>query len=413
MKTRTHSQRLALIACLMPVAVASAKPGTDRLYEVTTRMEMPGMPMQPPPQTTRVCAPATETSDKMLAGNDNCKVTDKRTSGNKTTYRMACTGEMPMTGEGEMEEFATGYRGRMSATMGAGGDRQILNMSYEGKLVGTCNYGTDGAAAKAAQMTAQHCDQYIDVYSTYNFYTDKDGMCVSRRAEFCANLAKNATPKFAAAGKYDPTVWAAFEACGQSRESVVARACDIAVKDGDVQFVQESCPARIVELCDLVDPLKDSAFVLANCPARAKAIAAEQCTGRSYTALRYSPYAAYCRGMAADSLQQRNAGAPAGAAGATMDVLRHGAALGIANGSSNAAEAAQAVGAASHMINAGQSGGDAADKTLNVIQAGSQVLPIGGENAGKIGAAAGLLKGAKSLGGLLSRKNKEKEEAKE
>ena len=45
---------------------------------------------------------------------DNCRVTDMKTVGNKVTFTMECTGEEPMSMRGEITSTPTSYDGRMS-----------------------------------------------------------------------------------------------------------------------------------------------------------------------------------------------------------------------------------------------------------------------------------------------------------
>jgi Protein of unknown function (DUF3617) len=110
--------------------------GSDELWEVSATMEMPGMVM--PAHTTKVCIKKGKEKDPNNAvpknRNKDCKMIDVNISGNKSSWKMKCNGENPMTGSGEIT-FGNGtYSGRMKMHS-EGGD---VTMAYEGKSIGTC-----------------------------------------------------------------------------------------------------------------------------------------------------------------------------------------------------------------------------------------------------------------------------------
>ena len=84
---------LALLgALLLPLPFAVAHAANDgELWEVTTHMNIPGMPAGMGGQKQQVC---TEKGDnkKVMQGkkNEKCKVTDLKESGNKVTMTMQC-----------------------------------------------------------------------------------------------------------------------------------------------------------------------------------------------------------------------------------------------------------------------------------------------------------------------------------
>ena len=91
---------LGMLTGLLSVA-AYAAPG--EYWEVTNKMEMPGMPFAMPATTTKVCIPkGSENNPEKTSGDKSCKMTDIKTVGNKTTWKARCDrdGEV-MTGVGE------------------------------------------------------------------------------------------------------------------------------------------------------------------------------------------------------------------------------------------------------------------------------------------------------------------------
>lgn len=137
---------LALSISAPGLAAAQAQEGSQ--YRVTTRMEMVGMPFQLPPQTVEVCGPKDHASEKMVPHDDNCRITDFKVEGNKSSYTLVCTGETEMTAKGEFEQLGPeAYRGKMNMVGSQGGRSVEMNMSFEGKRIGDCQYTPPAAPA--------------------------------------------------------------------------------------------------------------------------------------------------------------------------------------------------------------------------------------------------------------------------
>ena len=125
---------VALFALSSPAAAQ----GTDQLWEVTVKMEMPGMPMAMPPQVRRVCVAQNHRDEDLIPTQGNCRVLDSRRAGNKLTYAMACTGEQATNVTGEMTFAADRYDGRMQMTMTEGGQPMAMTHTYGGRRDGAC-----------------------------------------------------------------------------------------------------------------------------------------------------------------------------------------------------------------------------------------------------------------------------------
>ncbi|HSR35983.1 MAG TPA: DUF3617 family protein [Desulfurivibrionaceae bacterium] len=128
---------VALLAgVLLFATVAGAgqtmKPG---LWEITSTMEMEGMPFQPPPQTVRHCYTEQEVRNEPVPRDELCKVIDLKTSGSKVTWKIECTGEAAGKGEGELiHRGDSAYEGRTRMqTQGT-----IMTMRYKGNRLGDC-----------------------------------------------------------------------------------------------------------------------------------------------------------------------------------------------------------------------------------------------------------------------------------
>ncbi len=127
-----------LIAALASPGTVSAQ-GKDDLWEVTTKMEMPGMPMAMPAQTNRVCIAKNSKDDDYIPRRDNCRVLESKRSGNKLTYKMACTGKDAMNVAGEISYGNNSYEGRMQMSGRMEGQSMEMAQTFSGKRVGDCS----------------------------------------------------------------------------------------------------------------------------------------------------------------------------------------------------------------------------------------------------------------------------------
>lgn len=307
--------RLLAVALFCSVAAAAASDSGDR-YRVTSTMRMAGMSM--PGTTTEVCtARAQPVSEQSIPKEKDCAVQNFRVQGNKASYRIVCTGKNAMTGDGEMETLADGYRGSINAQV----EGQQISMSYQGKRIGGCDYATESPEAQGKAITAQVCEAQITSVVSHAMYVGPKAACPTYKARFCANvnreMAQVADPaRFADTDrKYGSAVWQAAEGCGGSRAAILAKACASAESGGNLDFVGDYCPERVAPLCAAADPNRNGRFVARHCAERARTLAAQHCDGRGYTAMNASPYRAFCSSYAAERLNARNAGAASAAAG--------------------------------------------------------------------------------------------------
>lgn len=134
MKSRVFPA-LAVAICCAWAAPGFAQSGPDELWEVVSNVSMEGMRM--PGMQSRVCAKAGQ-SDSMVPMQDDCKITDRNTVGNRTTFRVACTGKDPMSGTGEMTRGQGTYQGMLKLSGKMDGEAVNMTTEYSGKLVGKC-----------------------------------------------------------------------------------------------------------------------------------------------------------------------------------------------------------------------------------------------------------------------------------
>ena len=141
MNAATKAARGASVACVLAALAASPSAiaqGADDLYEVTVKMEMPGMPMQMPSMTQRSCVKKGASDADAVPHQDNCRVSDAHRAGNKVTFTMTCTGRDAMTGRGEIVYAADGYNGTIRYKGKMEGQDMEMTQSIAGRRVGGC-----------------------------------------------------------------------------------------------------------------------------------------------------------------------------------------------------------------------------------------------------------------------------------
>ncbi len=302
--------RLAPALAGLAVATCVLAQGPDELWSMTTRMEMAGMQM--PGSTQQVCMKKGETRAESVAPDKDCKVTEFKTTGNKVTWKIVCTGKEAMTGSGEMTRTPDSMSGRAQMKDKDGDEMTLI---YSGKRVGTCNAQEPSkqlAAAKAQSdaHTAQACKEGIEKYSTALFEM-QGSPCAAQKGEYCARVQKTAQSMSTPAG-YRKAMqveglrhggWEqAGRYCGVATAPVLASACKSGVGGRDWPFVAEYCPAE------------------------SQKVAAEHCAGREYTVAMSSEYKAVCAkhasGLKTGGSAARPAAAPA--APAATDAVQQG-----------------------------------------------------------------------------------------
>jgi hypothetical protein len=138
LRNRHLSSAGAALVAMMALAAASpvAAQGKDDLWEHSSKMEMPGMPMAMPAQVNRVCVSKNRKDEDLIPTRDNCRVVDSKRTGNRLTYRMECAGPEPSIIVGDLTVGDNAYDGQMRMTMTKTND--TMNMALSGRRIGDC-----------------------------------------------------------------------------------------------------------------------------------------------------------------------------------------------------------------------------------------------------------------------------------
>ena len=299
----------ALAAALALSGVAQAQ--TGELWEMTSQMSMAGMPAgMIPAQTTQVCQSEKFDRPPQQEEKSKCTISNLRHTPTRVTYDIRCEGNPPTTGSAEYSFEAN--RTRMKGTMRMVTKDGEMTMQMTGRKVGACDVAehrkaqmkpfedakrqSDAAMKQADEQAIKGCRQDLDKMQPGFGLV---GMCASGDQNYCApNLTSPAVKTACTAdlnefckryqtrdgllkiGSRKETLDRVGKMCKQPVANVRARLCPAAVRDDALRFVALQCPVE------------------------AKAIAAKECGGRSFTVAQGSKYGEFCgayRGTLADS----------------------------------------------------------------------------------------------------------------
>ncbi|MEO8332425.1 MAG: DUF3617 family protein [Gallionella sp.] len=271
--------------------------GSDELWEVSSKMEMAGMPFAMPGQTSKVCIQKGHEKDPNNAvpkeKNSDCVMSDVKTSAKKSTWKMKCEGKEPMTGTGEM----TYGDGTSSGKMKMHSKDGDMTMAYEGKRIGSCDYATEGPQATGqamikkmegdqAKALAKNCKEAMDDNSYGQFLKPdcswaKDAAgkkicaqasCTDFKPQMCDRLSKRL-------GNTDE-----YKAIAGNKDArKLTKECGLPFEKATREFCRKQLDSKNYE--DLAQ----------YCEKEARPLFDKHCAGRGYTAAMDSGYGPICR----------------------------------------------------------------------------------------------------------------------
>lgn len=124
---------------LMCMASSSVYAAAGEWWEITGKMEMPGMPFAMPAHTYKLCMPKGGESDpKYTQGKDsNCKMTDVQHSGNSVKYKGSCVNQgETMNMVGETTHSGSSFKSNMKMSGKSQGKPMNMTMVSSGKRIG-------------------------------------------------------------------------------------------------------------------------------------------------------------------------------------------------------------------------------------------------------------------------------------
>jgi len=134
---RTHALLPLLVLLPAPLRADDKADIREGRWEMTTQMNMPGMPRMPPMKFTRCVTK----KDLVPQQQNDCKVVDQKRSGGRISWTVQCTNDrMTMTGTGEGTYKGNTFDGTvtMKGNAGPGGPVMEVKMTLQGKRLGDC-----------------------------------------------------------------------------------------------------------------------------------------------------------------------------------------------------------------------------------------------------------------------------------
>jgi hypothetical protein len=262
--------------------------GSDELWEVTTNVDMPGMPMAIPAQTMQVCKDKNRrVEDDIVKKDQPCKMTDMRTSGTRTTYSIVCEGKDAFSGTGEHEMLGKdSYRMKMHMNYSSRG--MSMDMVTNARRIGACDAKgerrklderVDQIKRDANAQTESVCRGMVDKYM-WQVVLDgqKNASCTSYKGEMCGKIGALAENMNTYEG-YSQMKSNKSPLGGAWRDAF--RACALA---------EPPMPS-----CSIAVDARKLGFVARFCPAEVQSLGRQHCGGRDYTAIFSSQWAPICR----------------------------------------------------------------------------------------------------------------------
>ena len=329
---------LALAALLMPFASQAADNG--ELWEVTTQMNMAGMPAGMGTQTHQVCNEKSAERKPVIPARENCKVTDYRESGNRVTISVTCP-EGTSVIEQTFNAARTEYKGTMKMKTRDGD----MTMNMAGRKLGSCDaqqaqkardqqqaatrqkmqQAQAQSAAAFAQMSANQVAQCEEAVQTMDarklgIYGTCDGQeeyCKTMRSQ---DVYKDATPKCTASRAEYCRRFQTMDGFLKARgDEQAAKMCNVSVEK--VKAAQ----------CPQAGKTENLDFLLSFCTEEARAVAKSHCAGREYTSRVQDKYTSYCAAYYTKYVDERPA-RPASApsrTNTTTDAVQQGVQQGV------------------------------------------------------------------------------------
>lgn len=140
-----NNTKKVLLACVIALpSIAWAGPAMMQpgMWEIVTKMEMPGMPVaMPPTKVTHCYTPQdVENTDKTIPKDQSCKLDSHSVIGNKVSWTVSCKDKSGnMKGSGEMTYKGTSYDGTMKMSVQSRGEQPMnITYRYSGRRLGEC-----------------------------------------------------------------------------------------------------------------------------------------------------------------------------------------------------------------------------------------------------------------------------------
>jgi hypothetical protein len=138
-------KRIAVAICVLlgswlACSAARALDLQDGLYEITSKVEITGMPSSMPPVILKQCLTQREPVPEQSSAGQECRVKEIKTEGNTVSWTMDCTQQgNRLQGKGTMTFQGDRFTGKSEMKMGPQAGNMLIITRTEGKRIGACD----------------------------------------------------------------------------------------------------------------------------------------------------------------------------------------------------------------------------------------------------------------------------------
>ena len=126
---------LATVSLSLAGSKPNIKPGK---WQVTTKMEMPGMQMNMPAMTHTQCITENDYIPQTSQPGEECKITKTKVSGDTVTWTIHCRGQGgEMNGTGSVTYRGVSFEGKVTMSMAPSG--MSMTIYTNGRRIGECD----------------------------------------------------------------------------------------------------------------------------------------------------------------------------------------------------------------------------------------------------------------------------------
>jgi len=138
MLTRTTVFLFLLVSFVLTSPVFAELNLQDGNWEITTNVEMKGMPPMPPTKFTQ-CITRNDAVPKKPEKNQECKITNTKISGDTVTWSMQCkTKEVTIDSSGQITYKKDKFDGIVNMNMNSKSGKMQMIQHMSGKRIGDC-----------------------------------------------------------------------------------------------------------------------------------------------------------------------------------------------------------------------------------------------------------------------------------
>jgi hypothetical protein len=108
-------------------------------YQITSKVEMPGMPGGMPPITITECVSKQDPIPQINNTDQDCTIQNMKKNGNTVTWEMECNQEgQKIESKGKMVYSGDNFTGTITTTMGTEAGNMVVNTKITGTRIGSC-----------------------------------------------------------------------------------------------------------------------------------------------------------------------------------------------------------------------------------------------------------------------------------